>query len=146
MACSLYGFRLFASLAIVAAILVLARPGEQTAEETVERPGLDIMLVVDTSGSMKVTDYRREGKDLSRIDAAKLVMSAFAERRKHDNVGLTVFGEEAFTFIPLTLDERGAVRFIQQIQVGMAGAQGTAVGDGIAIVAQRLSSVIPSPE
>ena len=35
------------------------------------------------------------------------------------------------TFIPLTLDERGAVRFIQQIQVGMAGAQGTAVGDGI---------------
>ena len=40
--------------------LVLARPGEQTAEETVERPGLDIMLVVDTSGSMKVTDYRRE--------------------------------------------------------------------------------------
>jgi len=56
-------------------------------------------------------------------------------------VGLVVFGEEAFTQVPLTLDHNALIDFLGQVQIGMAGARQTAIGDAIAVGGRRLKEL-----
>jgi Ca-activated chloride channel family protein len=125
-------------IALVLLILAMARPQLVNRERVVESEGLDIMLVLDTSGSMEERDYRLGGTPTSRLDAAKEVMARFVQGRPDDRLGLVVFGEEAFTQIPLTLDQDTLTGFLGVVQIGMAGDQGTALGDALAVAAKRL--------
>ena len=52
-----------------------------------------------------------------------------------------VFGEEAFTQVPLTLDHDTLTEMLDQVEIGVAGAQGTAVGTAIAVSAKRLKDL-----
>ena len=56
-------------------------------------------------------------------------------------MGLVVFGEEAFTQVPLTLDHDALVDFLRQVEIGMAGARQTAIGDAIAVGGKRLKEL-----
>jgi Ca-activated chloride channel family protein len=75
------------------------------------------------------------------MDVARLTLKGFVSDRPHDRIGLVVFGEEAFTQAPLTMDQKGLLPFLEQVQIGLAGESATAIGDGIAIAAQRLKSL-----
>jgi Ca-activated chloride channel family protein len=132
------------SLAIALVAIALARPQEVRRETVRESEGIDIMLAIDTSGSMDTPDMGRGGADLSRLEAAKQVMSKFLEGRPDDRVGLLVFGEDAFVQVPLTLDHEALGDFIQQLDIGMAGKNATAVGSAIAIGCKRMRE-LPSP-
>lgn len=131
-------------LALLGVIISLARPQLVQRETVTESDGIDIMLAIDTSGSMNAPDMGTRGVDLTRLDAAKLVMQQFLEGREHDRVGLLVFGEEAFVQVPLTLDHAGLSDFVGQLDIGMAGKSGTAVGNAIAIAAKRMKE-LPAP-
>jgi len=122
-------------------IVALARPQEVNRERMVEHEGIDILLVLDTSGSMEIDDYNLSARSVSRLVVAREVIADFVEGRPHDRVGLVVFGEEAFTSVPLTLDHKGMASFLRQIQIGIAGERRTAIGDAIAIAAQRLKDL-----
>lgn len=126
-------------------IVALARPME--VERRVERTndGLDILLAIDTSCSMEATDLSSGGAPVSRLEVAKGVVSEFIQRREEDRIGLVVFGEEAFTHVPLTLDHTTLVDTLDQVQIGIAGARGTAIGTAIAVSARRLKQ-IENPE
>jgi len=132
---------LLLSLALLCLIIALARPQYIRAEQIMEKPGLDIVLVVDTSGSMKEKDYLLEGQRVSRMDVSKAVLAKFVASRPNDRIGLVVFGEEAFTQCPLTLDHQGMLPFLRQINIGLAGERATAIGDGLAIAGQRLKDL-----
>jgi len=125
------------SLSGVFLLLALARPHEEFREQIVTKEGVDIMLVVDTSGSMEVNDFRQQGVQLTRMEASKKVMEDFVAKRPNDRIGLVVFGKEAYTYVPLTLDHSGMIDFLRSIDVGLAGGM-TAIGDGIAVAAKRL--------
>lgn len=129
-------FRFLALLLIVAA---LARPqsGFKTTETTSE--GVDILLAVDTSGSMKALDFTLNGSEANRLDVIRQVINDFIKKRTSDRVGMVVFGEYAFTQCPLTLDYDTIRSFLHMIQIGMAG-DGTAVGNGLATAVKRLKS------
>ena len=132
---------LLSSIGLALLVVALARPQLVDRERVIEKEGLDIFLVLDTSGSMEIEDYTFSGRAASRLHVAREVIADFVEGRPDDRVGLVVFGEEALTSIPLTLDHSGMAAYVRQIPIGMAGRRATVVGDAIAIGAQRLSEL-----
>ncbi len=132
---------LLASLAGMLLVVALARPQQVEEEQINHKEGIDIMLVVDTSGSMEQEDYELKGSSVSRMNVSKAVLSDFVQSRPNDRIGMVVFGEEAFTQIPLTLDHAGMVPFMDQVSIGMAGPQSTSIGSGIAIAVKRLKDL-----
>ncbi len=136
---------LLLSLSLALMLVALARPQAVERERQQEKLGVDILLVLDTSGSMEAEDFKLKGREVNRLEAAKDVIERFAEGRPDDRIGIVVFGEEAFTQLPLTADHRSLPAFLRQIQIGMAGERGTAVGDAIAVASQRLRA-LEAPE
>ncbi|MEZ4239645.1 MAG: VWA domain-containing protein [Myxococcota bacterium] len=122
-------------------VVALARPQVVRRETWVESEGLDIVLALDTSGSMRADDIGRGVRARSRLEVAKDVMADFVEMRPNDRIGVVVFGEEAFTQVPLTLDHQTLEDMLGQVEIGVAGAQGTAIGTAIAVSAKRLKDL-----
>jgi len=126
--------------AVLLLVLAAARPqsGRRRAEVTTD--GIDIVLAVDTSGSMQALDLDAERsitKRRNRLQVAQQVVRNFVEKRENDQIGLVVFGEEAFTQCPLTLDHGIVSTFLSQLEIGMAG-DGTAIGQAIGTAVKRL--------
>ncbi|RLC10434.1 MAG: hypothetical protein DRH43_06315 [Deltaproteobacteria bacterium] len=124
------------------ALLVLgaARPQLYNVSREIRSPGVDIMLCLDTSGSMQAMDFQLDGKPVSRLTAVKKVVNKFIKKREMDRIGLVVFGEEAFTQAPLTLDKGLLLDLVNRMEIGMAGDR-TAIGSAIAIGGKRLKDL-----
>ncbi len=122
-------FRL-AALALF--ILALARPQERNVRRERSAEGVDIMLVLDTSTSMRAMDFSP-----NRFEAARDVAAEFIESRVSDRVGLIVFAAQAYTQAPLTLDYRFLQRMLRQVEIGVI-EDGTAIGTAIAMAVGRL--------
>ena len=124
-------------LAIAFLTIALARPQSGTKSKEVLTEGIDIMLCLDTSGSMQASDFKWENERQNRLQVVKRVVKYFVKGRKYDRIGMVVFGEEAFTQCPLTLDHGVLVSFLDQVEVGMAG-NSTAIGSALGICVKRL--------
>ncbi len=127
---------------LVVALLVLgmARPQTGRKHTQVQTEGIDIVLVLDTSGSMRALDldsHRTIAKRRNRLEVARAVVDEFVHKRVNDQIGLVVFGSEAFTQCPLTLDHGVLATFLERIEIGMAG-DGTAIGSAIGTAVKRL--------
>ena len=127
-------------VALVAIAIALARPQLRAGPSQRDTEGLDIVLVLDTSGSMQIKDYVWKGARASRIEVVKAVIGDFVRERPDDRIGMVVFGTEAFTQAPLTLDHDLLIRFVNRLKIGVAG-DATAMGDGIATAVTRLKSI-----
>ena len=132
---------LLASLGLLVFVIACARPIEEKVKQIQVKEGLDIVLVVDTSGSMQENDYSWNGNRISRMGVARETIKEFVSERPYDRIGLVVFGEEACTQAPLTMNQKGLLPFVEQIKIGVVGDSSTAIGDGIAIAAQRLKAL-----
>ena len=126
------------ALALLA--LVLAGPLREGEHPPELRPGLDLVLAVDTSGSMRALDAEVAGEWRRRLDLAREVVSRFAAERASagDRVGVVVFGDTAFTLCPLTSDAGLVAAALDRIEAGMAG-ESTALGDALALSVKRAS-------
>ena len=122
-------------------VVALARPHVVHRDVSVESEGLDIMLVVDTSGSMEANDFSVSGRPTNRLQVAKGVMGEFIEGRPYDRIGVVVFGEEAYTQVPLTMDHETLQAVLKEIEIGDGGQGGTAIGSAIAVSAKRLKDL-----
>ena len=120
-------------------LLAVARPQFVEREVRKSSEGLDIVLVIDTSGSMN-EGIAYQGQWVSRLAATKAVVKTFVSQRVDDRIGLVVFGNDAFTQAPLTLDHDVLSRFIDNIYLKMAG-QGTAIGSGIITGVKRIKDL-----
>jgi len=120
-------------LVLALAIVALARPQQGLQQSEVESRGVDIMLALDISPSMRVDDMGGG----SRLDVARSTAIEFVRGRHHDRVGVVAFAATAFTQSPLTLDHETLIDLIRQIDFGMA-EDGTAIGMGLATAVQRL--------
>lgn len=120
-----------------AAILLLAvaaaRPQRGQREVEVTSEGIDIVIALDVSGSMKAEDFQPH----NRLYVAKEVARRFIEGRAPDRIGMVVFAGESFTQCPLTLDHGILLEFLDQIDFDMM-PDGTAIGMGIATATNRL--------
>jgi Ca-activated chloride channel homolog len=118
--------------ALALGVLALARP--QVQDVSVERTteGIDILLVLDLSTSMRAQDFRP-----NRFEAARAVAEQFIDGRTSDRIGLVAFAGRAYTHTPLTLDYPFLKARLRQLQMGMM-EDGTAIGTALATAAARL--------
>jgi Ca-activated chloride channel homolog len=121
-------------------VLAAARPQLYNVSRDIDSPGVDIMLCLDTSGSMQALDFTIDDEPVSRLAAVKKVVMDFIEKRDMDRIGLVVFGTQAFTQSPLTLDKGLLMELVKRMEIGMVGDQ-TAIGDAIAIGGKRLKDI-----
>jgi Ca-activated chloride channel family protein len=119
--------------AVVLVGVALARPQTTRVADDLEVEGIDIVIALDVSGSMEETDLLP-----NRLDAAKLVIEDFVRRRPADRIGLVVFGREAYTHVPLTLDHGTLLRMLAELRLGIVDGHGTAIGNGIGVALNRL--------
>ena len=119
--------------AVVLLVVAAARPQSTRAADDLEVEGIDIVIALDLSGSMQETDLVP-----NRLEAAKAVIQDFVRRRPTDRIGLVVFGREAYTYAPMTLDHGALLRMVGELRLGMLDGNGTAIGDGIAVGLNRL--------
>ncbi len=119
-------------LAVTLLIIALARPQSKLSREEMEIEGIDIVLAMDVSGSMKGEDFKP-----NRLEAAKDVAHNFMEGRLNDRIALVEFAGEAFTQTPLTIDHNVLNRQLAAMKIGLL-EDGTAIGDGLATAINRI--------
>lgn len=120
-------------LALALALLVIARPQRGLSQSETETRGVDIVLALDISPSMRAEDFRPR----NRLYVAKETAREFVRHREHDRLGLVAFAGTAFTQCPLTLDHSVLVELLDGLEFGMA-EDGTAIGMGLATAVARL--------
>jgi Ca-activated chloride channel homolog len=137
--------------ALVMAVLALGRPQSVLRGETEEEKGIDIVLVLDLSGSMAAimdapgnavpgpgggpTASRHRA---TRIDVAKDVLIDFVRRRKTDRIGVVVFAKQAFVLSPPTLDYGLITGLVSKIELGVIDSSKTAIGDAVGTAVARM--------
>ena len=114
-------------------ILTLARPQHVEIEKNVVSKGVDIMLAIDTSMSMRGMDM---GVD-HRLNVSKRRIKEFIRKRVSDRLGLVIFAGQAFTQCPLTFDHRVLFNLLGDVGFDMV-EDGTAIGMALATAANRL--------
>jgi len=114
-------------------VLGLARPQSGRREMEITSQGIDIVLALDISGSMKAEDFRPR----NRLHVAKQVAEDFIRGRAGDRIGLVVFASTSFTQCPLTLDYDVVLNLLGNVDFG-AIDDGTAIGIAISNGVNRL--------
>jgi Ca-activated chloride channel family protein len=125
-------FALCVGVALLTA-LASARPQILGDPEPGSDPGIDIVVALDISGSMRAADFRPQ----DRLFVAKRVIREQVLSRPRDRVGLVVFAGEAFTQAPLTHDHGLVADILDAVRTGVI-TDGTAIGDGLATALNRL--------
>lgn len=120
-------------------VLAAMRPIAYQDTMTLPREARNIMLAIDVSGSMGEKDYNINGLPVSRLSMVKTVVNDFIKNRADDNIGMVVFGSEAFTYAPLSYDKKTLRDLFGEVELGIAGEQ-TAIGDAVALSVQGVQN------
>lgn len=121
------------AIGLAVLILAMARPQSGFGDSRQSVEGVDIMLALDISGSMKAEDF----KPNNRLYVAKEVIRNFIGGRENDRLGLVVFARRSFTQCPLTTDYDLLKSLLDRVNFGMVEDK-TAIGLAIANAANRL--------
>lgn len=121
-------------LILLLLVVGIARPQSGSRIETTSTFGVDIIVVQDTSESMRGEDFAPD----NRLTAAKNSIRTFIEGRKSDRVGLVAFGSVASTRCPLTLDHEMLLQMLDDVDFSPRNEGGTAIGMGLATAVNRL--------
>ena len=132
-------------LALIPAIMGLARPQFQEDRTSRTASGIDILVALDVSRSMEIKDFdyvtgrglRRE----PRIDAAKKVITDFIKERPDDRIGIVTFAARPYTVAPLTLSHEIIAHALEPIKLVDGDESGTAIGSAISAAATRLENL-----
>jgi Ca-activated chloride channel homolog len=108
-------------------VLALARPEWGIVREKVEREGVDVVLALDSSGSMATEDVSP-----SRFFIAKTALQSLVADLEGDRIGLLAFEGEAYPLVPLTLDADAVGLFLETVEPGIVPAPGSSLGVGLA--------------
>ncbi|MEO7037607.1 MAG: VWA domain-containing protein [Polyangiaceae bacterium] len=131
-------------------VLAMARPVNTLRPQSADEEGIDIVVVLDLSGSMNAAmanlppdlqSYvapKPRGVRPTRIDAAKAVIRDFIARRKTDRIGIVVFGASAYVLSPPTLDYHLLDELVSKMELNVIDSSATAIGDAVGTAAARL--------
>ncbi len=117
---SKYRFDILEFLVVLFLFIALASPVKIKIINT-HKKGYDIVMVLDTSGSMA---------EANKLQDAKAIIADFAKKRKTDRLGLVIFGNIAYIASPLTFDKKKFNEILKRVDVAIAGGK-TAIYDGL---------------
>jgi len=112
----------------------LARPQSGAREERISTHGVDIVVALDISGSMRAEDFH----PLNRLEVAKRTLLEFVDGRESDRIGLVIFGAISTTRCPLTVDHAMLRSLVEGVDFAPPEEDGTALGMGLATAVGRL--------
>jgi Ca-activated chloride channel family protein len=130
-------------------VVALAQPVSVLRDQSRDEKGIDIMLVMDLSGSMRAvldSDPKdlpphpplQRNERLTRLKTAKIVIQDFINRRRADRIGIIVFGKAAYVLSPPTLDYQLLGQLVSKMDIGVIDGNATAIGDAVGAAAARL--------
>lgn len=118
----------------VLVVLALSGPRAPFPDSSRDTTGIDIMIALDVSDSMRKEDFGGR----SRFDAARDAALKFIDSRPADRIGLVVFSGGSFTRCPLTLDHEVLGRLAATVSPGFFEEPGTAIGTAVLTATNRL--------
>lgn len=124
-------------IALVLVILGLMRPEKGIEEVRVTGEGIDIVLAIDVSTSMRAEDFEVDGKRQNRLYVVKEVVEEFITNRPGDRIGIVVFAGVPYTLSPLTWDHDWLIRQLDNVKTGMV-EDGTAIGSALVTSLNKL--------
>jgi Ca-activated chloride channel family protein len=116
----------FWCFAMMLLIIAIANPQFGTKLEEVKREGIDIMIALDVSNSMKAQDLQP-----NRLENAKQSIGRLINNLNDDRIGIIVFAGQSYVQLPITTDYSSAKLFLENISCDMIATQGTAIGSAI---------------
>jgi Ca-activated chloride channel family protein len=119
--------------------IALAAPRSVLEESQAKTEGIDIILSLDTSGSMAAEDFTINGHRQNRLDVIKNVVEEFVNQRKNDRLSLVAFASKAYTVCPLTTDYDWLKTNLERLELGLI-EDGTAIGSAILTSTNRLKN------
>lgn len=114
--------------ALAVLIFMLARPQMGTSVSHEKRNGIEAIICMDISNSMKAEDVAP-----SRLDKSKLLVENLTDHFVNDKIGLVVFAGDAFVQLPITSDYVSAKMFLRNIDPSLIATQGTDIGRAIQV-------------
>lgn len=124
------------TIVLAGLLLLIARPQIVDTQSKIFIDGIDIMMVLDVSGSMQLFDDPHDQKQ--RITIAKEEAIKFINKRPDDPIGLVLFGQEALSRCPLTLDKNMLTTLVKDTEIGIVNADGTVLSKGVITALTRL--------
>ena len=125
-------------LALASLIIALARPQMGRMNSTNDTEGIDIVITLDLSISMRALDLSTRKTLLTRLDAAKKVVSEFIGKRPYDRIALVAFAADAYVISPLTLNHDWLKKNLDRLELGEINGAGTAIGTALGSGVNRL--------
>jgi len=114
------------TLAYIFLVIGLANPQIGSKLEEVKREGVDLMIALDVSNSMKAEDLSP-----NRLERAKRAIEQLLDQVTNDRIGVVVFAGDAFVQLPITTDYQAAKLFLSSISTNSIPTQGTNIGNAI---------------
>ena len=121
-------------IALIMLIVMVARPQMGTKVSEEKRNGIETMIAVDISNSMRAEDVVP-----SRLEKSKMLIEGMVDYFTNDKVGLIVFAGDAFIQLPITSDYVSAKMFLQNIDPALIASQGTNIGEAIRIASNSFT-------
>ena len=112
--------------ALALLIIMLARPQMGTKISHEKRVGIETIIAMDVSNSMRAEDIVP-----SRLDRSKMMVENLVDHFSNDKIGLIVFAGDAFVQLPITSDYVSAKMFLSSIDPSMIATQGTDIAAAI---------------
>lgn len=125
-------------LAVFLLVLSLMGPRFGTTMRTVERQGVDLVVALDVSASMRATDVPP-----SRLRRAKNEIRDLVGRLSGDRVGLVLFAGDSLVQCPLTTDYDAFRMFLDVARPDQLPVPGTNMGSAIEAAVQAFDAARP---
>ena len=117
---------------IIFAIIALASPVKINNSQVIKNDGINIVLNLDASGSMKELGFDENNYNKTRFESVKEIVSSFVEKRVSDNIAFVLFGQSAMIASPLSFDKQAQSEILKYFEVGVLG-NATAILDSLAL-------------
>lgn len=129
---------IFLLSAMACLIIALARPQMGSKISKDKRQGIEVMICLDISNSMRATDVSP-----SRLEKSKLLVENLVDHFQNDRIGLVVFAGDAFVQLPITADHVSAKMFLDSVDPSLITTQGTDIAAAIKLSANTFSQNKP---
>lgn len=123
-------FNILKWVGIISAVIALASPVITKSYSNTKKEGRDIVLIIDSSDSMRQRGFDPNDLWKNKFDVVKEVVGDFIEKREDDRIGMVTFADIAFIASPLTFEKKFLTDITRMQQMGVAGKR-TAINDAI---------------
>ena len=117
-------------IAIIAGITALASPITTQSYSNSKKEGRDIVVIIDSSDSMRQRGFDMQNQWRNKFDVTKDVLADFIQKRQNDRIGMVTFADIAFIASPLTFEKKFLTDITKMQKMGVAGKR-TAINDAI---------------